>query len=537
MKRNDMSGTEYDGEGMTDQNGGQGTDQCAASGAPAGNGGAEAYDASVKRKVASGTAWLFLEKAGLSVFEFAVAWVLARFFLTPNDYALVGICAIFIAFANLFSQGSFNLALIQKKELKEKDPHTVFWMSLGVSAAFYAIFFFAAPAISSLYNKAELINIIRILGLSMIFDSFATVQTALLTREMRFKKIFVKTFIAAAVSGAAGITCAAMGLGVYALVVQAVVLSFTGALVLFIITPWKPSFKFSAASVREMGSFGVSMFTSNVVNNAYTNALPLLMEKVYAGDTLGYYNKAKTIPTKIGEAINSTISGIAFPSLSAYQSEPQKAKALLRKFISVSSFVMFAAMAGLFAVSEPLTLFIYTDKWAGSIVFMRFVCVTCAFLPVNSANLQAIKAFGKGETYLVLELIKNALGVAMIAGGMILTRGYGWSLYAMLGIQIVVSLVCVFINTVPNKKLIGYTIKEMLSDIMPQFILAIVMCAAAYSVTFIGLSSWLTLLIQIPLGIAVYFGGAMLFRMKSMKSLVEFAGSLIKKRRNAKKHG
>ncbi len=493
------------------------------------------YDVSVKRKVASGTAWLFLEKVGLSIFEFVVAWVLARFFLLPRDYAAVGICAIFIGFANLFSQGSFNLALIQKKELREKDAPTVFWMSLFVAIGFYIAFFFAAPAIGSLFGRPELVTIIRILGLSMIFDALATVQTALLTREMKFRQIVIKTLIAAVISGAAGITSAALGLGVYALVIQAVTLSFVGALVLFIITPWKPSFRFSKNSVREMGNFGVSMYTSNVVNNTYTNALPLAMEKIYVADTLGYYNKGKTIPAKIGEAINTTISGVAFPSLSAYQTEPQKAKALLRKFISVSSFVMFAAMAGLFAVSEPLTLFVYSDKWAGSVMFMRFVCIECAFLPVNSANLQAVKAFGKGETYLVLELIKNFLGVAMVAGGMILTRGYSWSLYTVLGIEIFVAIVCVFINAIPNRKLIGYSIKEMLSDIMPQLVLAAVMCAAVYSITFTGLKYWQMLLIQVPLGIAIYFGGAKLLHFRSMKSLTEFTGSLFRRKKGSKK--
>lgn len=478
---------------------------------------------SVKKKVASGTAWLFIEKTSISIFEFAAAWVLARFFLDPKDYALVGICAIFIAFANIFSQGSFNVALIRKKTLNEKDAPTVFWLSLGVSAVLYAGLFFIAPLISSVYGKPELTGIMRILGLSLIFDALVTVQTALTTREMKFKRIFIKTAVAALVSGACGIVFAATGFGVYALVIQAVAMSFTGALVLFIITPWKPSFKFSAASLREMGEFGISMFTSNVLNSAYSNALPLMMEKIYAPNTLGFYNKAKTIPTKIGEAIGSTLSGVAFPSLSTYQSDPEKAKAVLRKFISVSSFVMFAAMAGLFAVSEPLILFIYSDKWAGSIAFMRFICVTCAFLPIDSANLQAIKAFGKGNTYLVLEIIKNFLGIVTVAGAMIFTRGFGWSLYAVLGIQIAVSVICVFINAFPNRKLIGYSTKELLQDTLPQFILAAVMCAAVWAVSLPGLASWLTLLIQLPLGVLIYVGGALLFRMKSMRELLEFA--------------
>ncbi len=491
-------------------------------------------DDSVKRKVAAGTAWLFFEKAGLAVLEFLVAWVLARFFLDPKDYSLVGICAIFIAFANLFSQGGFNIALVQKKQLNEKDADTVFWLSVLVSSALYAVLFFAAPLISSFYGMPELVLLMRLLGLSLIFDAFSTVQTALLTREMQFRKIFIKTAVAAVVSGAAGIVSAALGLGVYALVIQAVALSFTGAVTLFFLAKWKPSFWFSKASIKEMAGFGMSMFASNVINSAYSNALPLAMEKIYAPDSLGYYNKSKTIPTKIGEAINTTIAGIAFPSLSLYQSEPDKAKELLRKFISVSSLVMFAAMAGLFAVAEPLILFIYSDKWAGSIVFMRFVCVTCAFLPVNSANLQAIKAFGKGGTYLILEIIKNGIGIGAVALAMVLTRCRSYGLYAVLGVQILVSLVCVFINWFPNRKLIGYSLRQLLGDVLPQLILSVIMGGAVLAVTLLGLPHWLTLIIQVPLGVLIYFGGAALLRLKSFKGLLQFAKTLIENRKAKK---
>jgi O-antigen/teichoic acid export membrane protein len=488
----------------------------------------------VRSRVLAGTAWLFLEKAGVGIFEFAVAWVLARFFLDPSEYAVVGIAAIFIAFANLFAQGSFNYALVQRPKIDENDRSTVFWLVFAVSLVLYGILFLCAPLIAAFYKNPVLTLLTRIQGLTLIFDALCVVQTAILTREIKFRTIFLKTAVTAFCSGAVGITCAVLGLGAWALVFQTLTASVAGCVFLWCAVKWKPKARFSGASLKSMFGFSSAMFTSNVINNVYSSALPLAMEKVYAEATLGYYNKSKTIPTKLGDAINQTVGSIAFPSLSAFQDDPKRAKEMLRRFITTACFVMFAVMAGLAAVAKPMILFVYSAKWAGSIIFMQFVCAMFLFLPMDSANLQAIKAFGKGGTYLIIEIIKSVLGIAVLAASMLLTRGMANALYIVLGCQVVVNLVSTWINAFPNRKLLGYGFGEQLKDVLPSLLLALFMGGAVWSVTLLKLPNLVTLLIQVPLGILIYAGGAKLFKFECFEYLIRIVKEKLgKSRKNA----
>ena len=477
---------------------------------------------SMKAKAVTGAVWLFMEKGGIGVVEFIFAWVLARFFLMPEDYSLVGICAIFIAFAGLFTQGSINYSLIQKKDINEDHKSAVFWVAALGALLLYAALFFAAPWIAGLYAKPVLVWILRAQGLTLLFDSLCVVQAALLTREMRFKLLFVKTAVTVTAAGIAGVTAAALGLGVWALVLSTCVASFTGCVLLWIMCRWRPKARFKKAALSEMLGFGSAMLASNIINNVYANALPLLMEKLYAADTLGYYNKSKTIPGKVGETINTTVASVAFPSLSAYQDDPARVREMMRRFIKVSSFATFAVMAGLFAVAKPMILFIYSEKWANSVIFMQFICVMSLFLPMDSANLQAIKAFGRGGTYLILEIIKNVLGFGALAAALLLTRGMGLQgLYIVMAVQTAVSFICTGINASFGRKLMNYSVLQQLRDILPSLLLAAVMGAAVFSVTFLKIPYVVMLLIQVPLGVAIYAAGAKLFKMDSLQYVLD----------------
>ncbi|MBO5417194.1 MAG: lipopolysaccharide biosynthesis protein [Clostridia bacterium] len=491
--------------------------------------------ANMKDKVLSGAFWVFLEKGGLSIAEFIVAWVLARFFLTPADYSTVGLISIFINFSNVFVQGGFNNALIQKKKLEDDDCSTVFWLSLGLSCVFYIGLFFGAPFIASYYARPILKMVLRIQSLSLILGALCVVQTAILTRQMEFKKIFLRTCLSTVLSAVLGIGAAFLGFGVWTIVIQMLTVSVVNLFVMWFSVKWRPRFRFSIKRLKELFGFGSNMLASNVISFAHSNTLPVVMDKLYAPSTLGYYNKSRTIPTKVGDAINSTVSNVVFPSLSKYQSEPEKVKEMTRRFIVTASFLMFAIMGGLIAVAKPLILFMYTDKWANSIIMMQFVCVSYAFMPLNSANLQAIKALGRGDIYLRLEIIKDVIGIVLLGVAIFLTRDMEHGLYIVLAVQAFVSLLSVAINAFPNKKLMNYSFLEQLKDILPSLLLAVIMCGAVYSVSFLGLSDLLTLVIQLPLGVLIYCGFAYILKFECFRYIINTAKGFIVKKFNLRK--
>ena len=496
----------------------------------------ESRGKNMKTRVLAGAFWLFMEKGGLGFVEFVVAWVLARFFLSPYDYSTVGLISIFVSFSGILVQSGFDTALVQREKIDDEDCSTVFWLSFSVAVLCYGVLFFLAPVIAAYYARPILTAILRVQSLTLIFSALSVVQTALLTRKMQFRKIFLRTGLATFMSAIFGLGAAFLGFGVWTIVIQTVTVSFVGFLVMWFSTDWRPRFCFRLDKLKVLFGFGSKILASNVINNVYSNSLPAAMDKLYSGDTLGYYNKARTIPTKLGDAINSTISNIVFPSLSAYQNEPKRIKELTRRFIVTSSFVMFAIMGGLIAVAKPMILYIYTEKWASSIVFMQFVCVSYAFMPLNSANLQAIKALGRGDIYLILELIKNGIGIVLLATAMFSTRNLAAGLYIVLATQTFISILCVAINSFPNRKLMGYSFFQQIRDVLPSLLLACVMCAAVYSVTFLRLPNLITLLIQVPLGVVIYFGLAFLFRFECLRYLIETGKEFVRRKRGNKKN-
>ncbi len=491
----------------------------------------------MKGTVLAGFFWRFMEKGGTSLVEFVVQTILARWFLSPQDFSTVALISIFINISNICIQAGFSTALIQKADTDDDDCSSVFFLSLGLSVVFYIILFFCAPLVASFYEKPILTAVLRVQALTLIMGAFSTVPNAILTKRMEFKKIFYRTIGATICSAVVGLVMAFSGCGLWTIVGQTLTVNFVGAIFLWFSVKWRPRLVFSGHKIKSMFGFGGKILGSNLINTVYANIVPLFMEKVYASGTLGYYNKARTIPEKLTDNINGTISTVIFPSLSTVQSDKQRVKELTRRFIVTSSFVMFAMMAGLIATAEPLVLLWLTEKWAFSIPMMQFVCISYAFIPINNANLQAISAMGRSDIYIKLEIIKDAIGVVFLGGAFALSMFGGLGekgIFLVLGVQALISLISVVVNAVPNKKLLDYSIKEQFCDILPSLVLAILMGVFTWCFTLLNLSAWLTLIIQFVFGVVFYMGAAYLLKFECFAYLLSTIKEYLGKRKRSK---
>ena len=488
----------------------------------------------LKGAVLAGFFWRFMERGGTSLVEFVVQTILARWFLSPEDFATVALISIFINISNICIQAGFNTALIQKKDTDDDDCSSVFLLSLGLSIVFYIILFFCAPLIASFYDKPILTAVLRVQALTLIMGAFSTVPNAILTKRMEFKKIFYRTIGATVCSAVVGLVMAFNEFGLWTIVGQTLTVNFVGAIFLWFSVKWRPRLVFSKGKIRSLFGFGGKILGSNLINTVYANIVPLFMEKVYAGGTLGYYNKARTIPEKLTENINGTISTVIFPSLSTVQNDKVRVKELTRRFIVTSSFIMFAMMAGLIATARPLVLLWLTDKWAMSIPMMQFVCISYAFIPINNANLQAISAMGRSDIYIKLEIIKDTIGVVLLGGAFAVSVFCGLGekgIFLVLAVQALISVISVIVNAVPNKKLLDYSLKEQFCDILPSLTLAIVMGVLTWAITLLNLPNWLTLVIQLVFGVTFYLGTARILKFECLSYLMSTLKEIMNRRK------
>lgn len=474
----------------------------------------------LKKSVFSGLVWSFGERIIAQMVSFIVSIVLARFLL-PREYGIIAMVLVFINIANVFTNGGFGEALVQKKDSDFIDFSTVFYCTLMVSMIVYIILFFTAPFIAKFYNTNEIIWVLRILGLKIIISAVSTIQHAYVQKNMIFKKFFFSTLGGTLVSGIIGIMMAVNGCGVWSLVVQYLSNTIIDMLVLFFTVPWRPCAIFSKDSAIELMNFGWKLVAANLVNSIYNELRSLFIGKVYNSADLAFYNRGNQIPSLAITNIDTAIANVMFPAMASASSKEQL-KTIGRRAMKTTSYIIFPLMIGLMIIAPSLIQVLLTDKWSGAVIFMQILCVYWMTQPIQTTNWQIIKALGRSDICLKLEVIKKIIGIGLIIISLpISVEAVAYSA-AMFGI------ISMFINIAPNKKLVNYSFIEQFEDILPALISSVSMGAVVYLISLLGLSQIITLLIQIMSGIVVYLFISWIFKLEAFYYLLSIISTKIR---------
>ncbi|MCF2628528.1 lipopolysaccharide biosynthesis protein [Fusobacterium mortiferum] len=474
----------------------------------------------LRTKIFSSLIWKFLERGGTQGIQFILQMVLARL-LTPKDYGTVALITIFIAISTVFVQSGFNTALIQKKDIDEEDISSVFYVSLFIAAIMYIILYFFAPTIANFYKILELTSIIRVMGLVLFLNSFNSIQNAIVSRNMEFKRLFYSSLGAIIISGILGIVLAYKGFGVWALAYQQLMNQFSICIILWFIVKWRPKLLFSIKKVKKLFSFGGKLLCSSLIDTIYRELVNLIVGKVYSPAMLGYYNRGDQFPKVIVSNFNGSIQSVIFPALASVQHDKVRVKEIMRRAIMMSSYIVFPAMVGLIVVSEPMIRLVLTERWLPCVPYLRVFCLSYALWPIHTANLQAINAIGRSDIFLKLEIIKKIIGVSII----IVTSRY--SPYIMAIGTVFSGIISSFINSYPNKKLLNYSYLEQMKDILPSLFISIIMGIIIYLIQLLVYRDILTIILQVILGGILYVMLSYIFKNKSFFYLVNILKSKV----------
>jgi len=465
-----------------------------------------------KAEIISSLIWKFLERIGTQGINFIVQIILARL-LDPEDFGLVSVITIFVSFANILVQSGFNTSLIQKSKIKEIDYSTVFYFSFFIAAILYVLLFLLAPVIAMFYEQPQLTSILRVLSVTL-FIGANSIQIAVISRNMQFKKLFYSSFLATLISGFIAILLAFSSLGVWALVIQQISYQFLVTFIMLFTVQWKPRIVFSYKRLKLLFNYGWKILATHLLSNIFLNIRSLIIGKLYSAETLGFYNRGMIIPSVLVSNIDGSIQSVMLPSYSSQQENKEIVKKMVRRSIMTSSFIVFPMMVGLAAVAEPFVSLILTDKWLQAVPFLQIYCFIFALMPIHTANLQAIKALGYSGTVLKLEIIKKAMDILIL----LITIPEG--IYAIAIGELISSLISTLINSYPNNKYLRYSFKEQWIDVLPSLLLSLVMGIIVYSITFIGYNKLLTIIVQILIGVIVYITLALVFKIESFYFLL-----------------
>lgn len=475
-----------------------------------------------KNSVFSNLIWRFAERTGAQLVAFIVQIVLARILL-PEQFGTVALITVFTSILQVFVDSGLGNALIQKKNADNIDFSTVFFTNVVFCVVLYIGMFFASPLIAQFYNDPDITWYMRVLSITVLISGVKNVQQAYVSRKMLFKKFFFSTLGGTITAGVVGVTMALCGLGVWALVAQQVINLSIDTLILWITVKWRPELKFSLSRLKGLFSFGWKLLVSALIEKVYTELRQLIIGKMYSKADLAYYNRGWQFPNIIVTNINTSIDSVLLPAMSREQDDSSRVKNMTRRSIKISTYIMAPLMMGMAFCAEPIISLILTDKWLPCVPFLRICCITYMFYPIHTANLNAIKAMGRSDLFLILEIIKKVVGMAALLS----TMWFG--VMAMAYSLLFTSVASQIINSWPNRKLLGYSYLSQVKDIIPSILLAAAMGAIVYPIQFIGLSSILTLIIQVIVGAALYIVGSKLFKFESFDYLLEIIKSYISK--------
>lgn len=463
--------------------------------------------------VLSNFIWRFAERCGAQGVTVVVSIVLARL-LDPAVYGVIALVTVFTTIMQVFVDSGMGNALIQKKNADDLDFSSVFYFNIVICLLLYALMFLLAPAIAAFYNMPELTAVIRVLSFMLIISGVKNVQQAYVARNMLFKRFFFATLGGTIGAAVIGITMAYFGFGVWALVAQMLFNTAVDTTILWFTVKWRPKRMFSFERLKGLFDYGWKMLVARLIDTFYKDLRQLVIGKLYTSTDLAQYNRGEQFPKLIVSNVNSSIDSVLLPTMSREQDNVERVKTMTSRAIKTSTYIMAPLMMGLAFTATPVVRLILTEKWLPCVPFLRIFCVTYMFWPIHTANLNAIKALGRSDLFLKLEIIKKFVGLTALA----ITAPI--SVIAMAYSLLIVEVLGQIINTWPNRKLLNYNYLEQLKDIMPGILLAAFMGICVNFVQLFNFPDLLTLIIQVVLGGIIYIGLSAIFKLDSFTYLL-----------------
>lgn len=481
------------------------------------------HNTSLKSTATKGVLWSAVDKFAVQFGQFVVSIVLARI-LMPEDFGLIGMLAIFIAFSQTFIESGLGTGLIQRQDRTDVDFSTLFVFNLGVSGFFYLLLFLSAPFISSFFGQPQLTDLARVLGLSLFLNAFAIVQRTKLTVVVDFKTIAKSNVLGMLAGGLCGVIAAKNGYGVWSLVVQILIGSLVSSVSLWFFSNWSPSLAFSKKSFKSLFGYGSKLLLAGLYAQILNNVYNVCLGKFYPTASLGYYTRAKSFAELSAGTIVSILQQSTFPILATVQHDKEKLISIYGRMIRMSAFFIIPLMTLIALLAKAIVILLLTDKWVALIPLLQWMVFARIFYPMSALNMNLLNAVGRSDLFLKVDLSK--LPITILA--MIITIPLG--VKAMIIGHVVTTTLFFFINAYLPGKLFGYGPIKQLKDMLPFFVATIGMAFSVVVITCFVDNLVLQLFLGGAFGLVTYLFVCWLFKLEELAEVWELVLKLKSKK-------
>lgn len=452
---------------------------------------------SVKQTTIKSAKWSAIEKFSVQGARFVLGILMARL-LTPGDYGVISMITIFIVISATFVDSGFSQALVRQKSSSREDYSTIFYFNIVIALVCYCMLFFASPYIADFFKTPIITSVLRIQSLTVVINSIMSVYTAKMTIDLDFKAIAMRSLLSSLLSGTLGVVLAYLNFGVWALVYQNIAASVISLIFILAYCRWLPALEFSKESFYRLFAYGRNMLLVNIVNRIYTNMTPIIIGRFFSPRALGFYDRGTSLANFPVDSVNGVLNKITLPILAKIQDDNERLINAYRKYISVTSFVIFFGCCLLASQAKPVILMLFEEKWAQAIIFLQIYSFAIMFDHISTINLTLLQVKGRSDFFLRLEMCKKAISISMLFAAIP---------FGVIGIcisRVIYSQIAIFFNTYYTGKLFGLGYIEQFKDYCPYLICAIISCIPSYLISLANLPNIASILCGSILALGIY---------------------------------
>lgn len=464
----------------------------------------------LKQKTKKGLYWKFAEQFSNYGVQFVVGIFMARM-LSQDDLGIVALAAVFMGISEIFVNSGFSAALVRKPQLKEEDLSTAFYYSISIGALLYIILFIASPYIADYFNSPALKTILRVTAISFLYSPFGTPQSVLLLRRLDFKIPTMVSVVCRIISGIVGVVMVYIGYGIWALVIPGMVSGIVGIIIEWIVVRWIPKTAWSKESFSYLWNYGNKLMGSWLIGTIYEKIAPFLIGKHLSPAQLAVYDQAEKYSRLPSQNLTGTLQSVTFPVLSKLQNDEERLANAYRKILRVTAFVVFPLMMMMSALARPLIITVITAKWESSIILLQILCFAMMWYPIHAINLNLLEVKGRSDLFFRLEVIKRVIGVCILC----CTLPFG--LVSFCFGSVLVSLLCLFVNTYYTGKIINLGYLKQMGDLLPALILSVFVFIIIQAVYGLVSNMILQIVVGVVVGGTVYLGAAWLLKYPELQ--------------------
>ncbi|WP_394974402.1 lipopolysaccharide biosynthesis protein [uncultured Croceitalea sp.] len=477
---------------------------------------------SLKRRTLKGFMWMSLDVLMIRGLAFVTSIYLAKL-VGPEEFGLVGMMALFIAIGLALVDSGLSESLIRSDSLEEDDYSSVFFMNILICLLIYSLLFFTAPFIAHFYEQPRLIYLIQAYSMCLIFSGFSSVQTAILIKELRFKKLTVLNVPGSIIGSLIGVVMAYNDYGVWSIVVMYLVTQGFQSLMLWIFSKWRPILKINFTKVSYHFNFGYKLLISAILNVSFNNIYNILIGKFFPLKALGYYERASAFSNQPVSIFSGIISKVTYPMLTLIREDSKKIEEVYRKIFRTTFFITSGVMVLVVACSKPIFNLILGPEWLPAVPYFQILSIGAIFYPINVFNLNILKVFGRTDLFLRLEIIKKVFILLCVSIGFI------FGIYGLLWSSVLASFGAIIINGYYSARIIDYSVRSQVLDLSPTLIVAVVLYFMLKLLNYYLVvdSDFYKILITMFFGFSIYLGISYIFKMKALSYITQ----LIRNRR------